>query len=1210
MASIPYHLQADQTGLSNLTPSVGLSGHREVQRAGPSSALLPGGGDARGYGSGSNKRKKKSEVVETDWELKRPRVDPAQLGSQAPSEALSKGNPAPYEDPTVITVLIPLMDLQCGLCGWTLGAVGRAARHFAVQHPAMLIVYQCRRCGRTDPNHHPISCHAPKCNTTAETWMGEFVCELCGKDFPKKVGLTQHRRHKHPAVYCGLASGIDAESRNAAKVGRKPMKVRKGSGDWLAAGTSEEREYVEQMEVGGQDASGPTSEGSYPKATRDRQSLGAELAIPKELPPPKSGLERILWERLTESGTKGSILIGGKTYSLEKIRQNVPLLDTWATDMLRRVREVSGDVRPPGGGGAGRAVVAEGSRALSRRAGHRRTQKLFENDRSKLAEILFDGAGWGKAPGPSAEIALAFKSGWDVADPYLGLGQFSSDHGADNIVFLRPITPDEVKSGLRSIKNGSAAGPDGLSKKALKTWDPTGTKLAKMYSMWLALGRMPKVFKQCRTTLIPKSLDPDVRAQTTGWRPLTIGSVVTRLYSKVLNSRLTEACSISPRQRGFISSPGCSENLLILDGLISETRRRSLGLAVVFIDFARAFDSVSHSHILDALRQRSLDSHIIRVIEDSYKGVTTTVAVEGEEGPTIDMRIGVKQGDPLSPLLFNLALDPVIATLERTGSGCPLEGGKQVCTLAFADDLVLLSDSWEGMRQNMVILESFCEVTGLKVQPTKCHGFLAQSRGGVRMVNRCEPWSLGEGMIHMVGPGETVKYLGVEISPWHGVVRPEMERKLGGWVSALSRSNLKPSQKVLMFNVYAMPRLTYEADHGGAGQLALRGLDGIIRKAVKGWLHLPLCTCNGLLYSRQKDGGLGVMKLASQIPSIQARRVFRLWHSTDEVTRDVTRRAVKPAKFLRLWINAGGKGSEAPVLAGVEWPDKGETELEVDRASAHKIPTGQVLGSTKRVLTVPDWRGNEFLHWMSLDVQGLGVQVFHGDKISNHWLALPTEFGFKQRHYIASLQLRANVYPTCESLSRGRSTIAGACHYCVSGTETCPHILGQCPAVKDSRIRRHHKLCDLLTEEAESAGWHVTKEMVYRTLSGAQRRPDLVFVKDGEALVVDVTVRFEMAQDTLKMAADEKVARYTPILPQVMRSTGTTKAKVYGFPLGGRGKWYRGNDGLLKRMGVSPSRIKAVAMLFSRRVLLYSLDVLRDFTRIGDEGDHEEEIEV
>ncbi|KAJ7986754.1 hypothetical protein DPEC_G00331670 [Dallia pectoralis] len=152
-------------------------------------------------------------------------------------------------------------------------------------------------------------------------------------------------------------------------------------------------------------------------------------------------------------------------------------------DVLSQVREVSGDVRPPEGGGVGRAEAVEDSRALSRQAGHRRARELFEKDRSKLAEILFDGAGGGRHRARLLRLVSAFKSRWDVADPYLGLGQFSSDHGADNAVFHKPILPEEVKSGLGSIKSGSAAGPDGLSKKALKTWDPTGVELAEMYSV-------------------------------------------------------------------------------------------------------------------------------------------------------------------------------------------------------------------------------------------------------------------------------------------------------------------------------------------------------------------------------------------------------------------------------------------------------------------------------------------------------------------------------------------------------------------------------------------------------------------------------------------------------------------------------------------------------------------------------------------------------
>lgn len=79
------------------------------------------------------------------------------------------------------------------------------------------------------------------------------------------------------------------------------------------------------------------------------------------------------------------------------------------------------------------------------------------------------------------------------------------------------------------------------------------------------------------------------------------------LMSAILRSRLERACALNERQRGFIRAPGCSENLTLLDGLIKLRKRESLPLAVVFIDFAKAFDSVSHDHLKAALVERGVD---------------------------------------------------------------------------------------------------------------------------------------------------------------------------------------------------------------------------------------------------------------------------------------------------------------------------------------------------------------------------------------------------------------------------------------------------------------------------------------------------------------------------------------------------------------------------------------------------------------------------
>ncbi|NWR95726.1 PO21 protein, partial [Furnarius figulus] len=81
-------------------------------------------------------------------------------------------------------------------------------------------------------------------------------------------------------------------------------------------------------------------------------------------------------------------------------------------------------------------------------------------------------------------------------------------------------------------------------------------------------------------------------------------------------------------------------------------------------------------------------------------------------------RVGVKQGDPMSPLLFSLTLDPLLCKLEDCGKGYH-QGGHTITAMAFADDLVLLSGSWEGMKKNIEILEAFCQLTGLRTQGEK-----------------------------------------------------------------------------------------------------------------------------------------------------------------------------------------------------------------------------------------------------------------------------------------------------------------------------------------------------------------------------------------------------------------------------------------------------------------------------------------------------------
>lgn len=81
--------------------------------------------------------------------------------------------------------------------------------------------------------------------------------------------------------------------------------------------------------------------------------------------------------------------------------------------------------------------------------------------------------------------------------------------------------------------------------------------------------------------------------------------------------------------------------------------------------------------------------------------------------------------------------------------------------------------------------EDFCELTGLSVQPKKCHGFMMEKG----MVNVGEPWKLCSQPIHKVNPSESVKYLGVQVGPEKGINPPDLKMTTERWLQNIKRAD-------------------------------------------------------------------------------------------------------------------------------------------------------------------------------------------------------------------------------------------------------------------------------------------------------------------------------------------------------------------------------------------------------------------------------------
>ncbi|GCC31564.1 hypothetical protein chiPu_0010023 [Chiloscyllium punctatum] len=146
-----------------------------------------------------------------------------------------------------------------------------------------------------------------------------------------------------------------------------------------------------------------------------------------------------------------------------------------------------------------------------------------------------------------------------------------------------------------------------------------------------------------------------------------------RLFTKIMAKRLRDTVEVNPRQKGImVATPGYNENIVILENIIKGAKHNRNDLTVVFVDLAKAFDSVGHKLLIKAL-------HRVQIPKDLDTGNSTVLEGNGIFITPINIERGVKQGDPLSPILFNIALDLLAYSLENANSGVakPL-GGRRV----------------------------------------------------------------------------------------------------------------------------------------------------------------------------------------------------------------------------------------------------------------------------------------------------------------------------------------------------------------------------------------------------------------------------------------------------------------------------------------------------------------------------------------------------
>ena len=411
------------------------------------------------------------------------------------------------------------------------------------------------------------------------------------------------------------------------------------------------------------------------------------------------------------------------------------------------------------------------------------------------------------------------------------VSQWEEDNSVHYIEELdRDIDMKELETAILRLKSDKAAGHDNILNEFIKYGNNTlKSVILKIYNTVFKLGCFPHTWAIGEIVPVFKKGD---RENPENYRGITLLSCLGKIFTSILNNRLNEWGESNgvfcENQFGFRKHRGTTDCLFVLHGVIELFLNHSKPLYCAFIDLKRAFDSANRRALWFKLNKNKISSKIINLLRNMYSKIKLSVKQSANNLLTSNTNnnnpsdcyftshAGVFQGESLSPFLFSMFLNDLDTELKTINDiGINLNGWL-LTILLFADDMVLLSESRNGLQKGLDNLSEYCDRWGLtvNVNKTKCVVF---KKGG--KLGRLDKWKYrGEDI-------ETVthfKYLGFTLGS-SGKFAKGIESLCGQGQRALFSlksifhryPEMMPETQMKLYHALVSPILSYSCEIWG-----------------------------------------------------------------------------------------------------------------------------------------------------------------------------------------------------------------------------------------------------------------------------------------------------------------------------------------------------------------------------------------------------------
>ena len=283
------------------------------------------------------------------------------------------------------------------------------------------------------------------------------------------------------------------------------------------------------------------------------------------------------------------------------------------------------------------------------------------------------------------------------------------------------LSKDECLNAIKEFRNNKSPGTDGFASEFYKFfWPELKSDMTSSFNYAFQIGTLSISQRRGIISLISRKGKDMTLLENL--RPISLLNVDYKILTKAIAKRLEKILPkiINHDQTGYIKGRFIGENIRLIQDIMSCTKTMEKTGIAIFLDFRKAFDTIEWNYINAALKLFNLGPDLLNWFTILYHQVSSCVINNGHGSEFFPLQRGIRQGCPLSSLLFVIGIELFARALKNAGTIHGINvGQKEIKVTQYADDTTVFVRDRESVTQLLKLLEEFKTNCGLEINTSK-----------------------------------------------------------------------------------------------------------------------------------------------------------------------------------------------------------------------------------------------------------------------------------------------------------------------------------------------------------------------------------------------------------------------------------------------------------------------------------------------------------